>query len=83
MEWTLDPCDNMEESQKCSAEQKKPGMESTSCMIYSCETAVKKIDDDGKQTNSCLGLGVEMGINYEGTGRTLQWGGGGEEMSPN
>ena len=29
-----------------------------SCMIYSCETAVKKIDDDGKQTNSCLGLGV-------------------------
>ena len=58
MEWTLDPCDNMEESQKCSAEQKKPGMESTSCMIYSCETAVKKIDDDGKQTNSCLGLGV-------------------------
>ena len=58
MEWTLDPCDNMEESQKCSAEQKKPGMESTSCMIYSCETAVKKIDDDGKQTNSCMGLGV-------------------------
>ena len=58
MEWTLDPCDNMEESQKCSAEQKKPGMESTSCMIYSCETAVKKIDDDGKQTHSCRGLGV-------------------------
>lgn len=40
------------------AEQKKPGMESTSCKIYSCETSVKKIDDDGKQTNSCLGLGV-------------------------
>lgn len=48
----------MEESQKCSAEQKKSGMESISCMIYSCETAVKKTDDDGKQTNSCLGLGV-------------------------
>lgn len=48
----------MEESQKCSAEQKKSGVESISCMIYSCETAVKKIDDDGKQTNSCLGLGV-------------------------
>ena len=68
-EQTIHPCDNMGESQKHSAEQKKSGVKSTSCMIYSYETVEKTIDDDGKQTNSYLGLGVRA----EGGGRSEGW----------
>ncbi|XP_019492153.1 PREDICTED: uncharacterized protein C17orf64 homolog [Hipposideros armiger] len=48
----------MGESQKHSAEQKCEAGKSTSCMTYSHETEKETIDDDGRQTNGCLGLKV-------------------------